>query len=68
MKGISRHIKNLISNNPNLTVKHLSYILFEIMGNTRLGLDIVDENYPYLGGKIIDTLTEKYKYDKFDNQ
>jgi hypothetical protein len=34
LRTIAMHIRCIIVNNPNLTIKVLSYILFEIMGNT----------------------------------
>ena len=67
MKGVARHIRSLVANNPNLTAKKLGFVLFEIMAETRLGVEIVDDNYPTLEDSLLDALGQKYRNEQYDS-
>lgn len=67
LKGVAKHIRSLVANNPNLTAKKLGFVLFEIMAETRLGVEIVDDNYPTLEDSLLDALGQKYRNEQYDS-
>ena len=61
LKNISKHIKEVITHNPDISIKLLSFVIYEITMSTDLGVDIVEEGYPTLHNATINYLNEKYQ-------
>ena len=61
---IARHIHSILASNPNITVKTLSLMMFEIMTHTNIGLEIIESDYPVLSRQTLNYLNQRYKSDQ----
>lgn len=61
LRSVSMHIKNVIARNPNISIKVLSYIIYEITVGTSIGKNILQSDYPPLNEGVILYLIDKYR-------
>ena len=67
LKTVANHIQSVLINNPGISVKVLSYIIYEITIGTDYGHQMIDENFPTIRQPFIDYLRQKYKEDNYGN-
>ena len=61
LKTVANHIQSVLINNSGISVKVLSYIIYEITIGTDYGHYIIDENFPTVRQTSINFLRKKYK-------
>lgn len=61
LKNISQHILSLIGQNPQLTIPQLCNLLYEMIGRTQLGADIISSGYALPSPDLLEQLKLKYQ-------